>query len=77
MKATVASSKNYTGLEAVKAFEIKEALPGGGSGDGDNDSGSGSAPTGDDIDIALWAGLAGFAALGAAAALFGRKKKMR
>ena len=76
MKAAVTSSKNYTGLEAVKAFEIKEALPGGGSGDGDNDSGS--APTGDDIDIALWAGLAGFAALGAAtAALFGRKKKMR
>ena len=51
MKAAVTSSKNYTGLEAVKAF---------------------------DIDIALWAGLAGFAALGAAAAaLFGRKKKMR
>ena len=78
VKAAVTSSKNYTGLEAVKAFEIKEALPGGSSGDGDNDSGSGSAPTGDDIDIALWAGLAGFAALGAAAAaLFGRKKKMR
>ena len=91
VKAAVTSSKNYTGLEAVKAFEIKEALPGGGSGDGDNDGsngsattggdndgGSGSATTGDDIDIALWAGLAGFAALGVAAvALFGRKKKMR
>ena len=48
VKAAVTSSKNYTGLEAVKAFEIKEALPGGSSGDGDNDSGSGSAPTGDE-----------------------------
>lgn len=58
VKASVAGNENYTGIEMVKSFEIRKAVPAGDTDKTDKTQQTG-VKTGDNTNIFVWFALAG------------------